>query len=221
MAQALKSATRKKHVTATVRAPVQARAKEPMASILEGARRVLEKQGYAALTTSAIAEAAGVGPGSLYEYFASKDAIVEALCVDYLGDVEKTFLRGFDTLGHLPLHAAVGPFVHMFFDVHLQRPRFRRAILEQIPARLSARMLQALDEHLTRVVSHYLGSRLPTRAPEELSLLAWTIVRAGRGITTSFLLEGKSAPTRDDAERALTRLVLRMLQAPRARPRKL
>lgn len=61
------------------RNPKQARSKETVAVILEGAARVLLAQGYKGATTNRIAEAAGVSVGSIYEYFSNKDEIFEAL----------------------------------------------------------------------------------------------------------------------------------------------
>ncbi|MFW8634326.1 TetR/AcrR family transcriptional regulator [Cribrihabitans pelagius] len=57
----------------------QARAKATEAAILEGAARILETGGAAALTTNAIAARSGVSNGSLYQYYPNKQAIVAAL----------------------------------------------------------------------------------------------------------------------------------------------
>ncbi|MBD3761652.1 TetR/AcrR family transcriptional regulator [Rhizorhabdus sp.] len=47
--------------------------------ILEAAAKVIAEKGYAAATMAEIGEAAGTFAGSLYYYFPSKDALVEAL----------------------------------------------------------------------------------------------------------------------------------------------
>lgn len=56
--------------------PTQARALATFDAVVEACARLLSEVGYAPLTTNAIAERAGVGIGSLYEYFPGKDAIV-------------------------------------------------------------------------------------------------------------------------------------------------
>src|SRR5438128_110494 len=61
------------------RIPRQARAEETMAAILEGAAQILEAGGLAAFTTNAVAERAGVSIGTLYQYFADKNALLHAL----------------------------------------------------------------------------------------------------------------------------------------------
>ncbi len=50
-----------------------------MAAILEGAAQILEAGGLAAFTTNAVAERAGVSIGTLYQYFADKNALIRAL----------------------------------------------------------------------------------------------------------------------------------------------
>ena len=49
--------------------PTQERARRTYHAILEAGARILERQGYEALTTNHVADLAGVGIASLYEYF--------------------------------------------------------------------------------------------------------------------------------------------------------
>lgn len=59
--------------------PTQARSKQLVDTILEGAIRVLESQGRADFSTTHIADVAGVSIGSLYQYFGSNDAVMAEL----------------------------------------------------------------------------------------------------------------------------------------------
>lgn len=61
------------------RIPRQARAAETVALVLEATAQVLESGGLPAFTTNAVAERAGVSIGTLYQYFADKNAILVAL----------------------------------------------------------------------------------------------------------------------------------------------
>jgi AcrR family transcriptional regulator len=60
------------------RKPAQARSKQTVAWILEGATRVFDREGLGA-TTHRIAQEAGVSVGTLYEYFPDKRALLLAL----------------------------------------------------------------------------------------------------------------------------------------------
>jgi AcrR family transcriptional regulator len=59
--------------------PIQARSAELVAAILQGAIRVLERDGGQRFTTIRVAEAAGVSVGSLYQYFPNKQSILYRL----------------------------------------------------------------------------------------------------------------------------------------------
>src|SRR5277367_2712143 len=61
------------------RKPRQARAEETVAAIMEAGAQILEAGGLAAFTTNAVAERAGVSIGTLYQYFADKNALLRAL----------------------------------------------------------------------------------------------------------------------------------------------
>lgn len=61
------------------RNPKQARSKATVDAILEAAFQVLEAHGLSNLTTSRIADRAGVSIGTLYQYFDDKDSILTAL----------------------------------------------------------------------------------------------------------------------------------------------
>lgn len=61
------------------RKPRQDRAQATVEAILEAAFQILEADGMAGLTTNHVAERAGVSIGTLYQYFANRDAILLAL----------------------------------------------------------------------------------------------------------------------------------------------
>jgi AcrR family transcriptional regulator len=56
--------------------PKQARSRNTVEVILEAATRILEEGGLAAFNTNAVAERAGIGVASLYDYFPGKNAIL-------------------------------------------------------------------------------------------------------------------------------------------------
>ncbi len=84
----------------TRRRPRQARSQVTVAAILEAAVRVLLKHGYHGFTTKEVAEVAGVGIGSLYEYFPNKEALIAAVVEReadrYMGILERELRAGFE-----------------------------------------------------------------------------------------------------------------------------
>lgn len=63
------------------RVPRQQRSREKHDRILDAADALLAREGAATLTTTRIAEEAGVAVGSVYAYFADKEAIAEAIAL--------------------------------------------------------------------------------------------------------------------------------------------
>lgn len=63
------------------RTPIQARAIRRRDAVLDAAARILDRQGYDGLTTNAVAAEAGVGVGTVYEYFRGREALVHGLLV--------------------------------------------------------------------------------------------------------------------------------------------
>jgi AcrR family transcriptional regulator len=74
------------------KSPVQARSRETVATILEAAAHVLERRGYAGVTTNHVAVRAGVSIGSIYQYFPDKDALLAALVERDMRDAHSAML---------------------------------------------------------------------------------------------------------------------------------
>jgi AcrR family transcriptional regulator len=62
----------------------QARGERRIAQLLDAAADVFASEGYIAATTNAIAAAAGVSPGTLYQFFPNKESMAEALADQYV-----------------------------------------------------------------------------------------------------------------------------------------
>jgi AcrR family transcriptional regulator len=78
--------------------PRQARAKATSAALLDATARILERGGYAVLTTNRVAEVAGVSIGSVYEYFPNKQALLAALAAREMSGILDEVARGMGTL---------------------------------------------------------------------------------------------------------------------------
>jgi len=74
--------------------------------ILDALQSLLESQNIQTITVSEIAQAAGIGKGSIYYYFDSKDAILEAL-------IERNYKKPLDTAKNLAKQTNIPPFTRM------------------------------------------------------------------------------------------------------------
>lgn len=82
-------------VDAVRRKPQQKRSAATVRAILDAASQVLARDGIDRLTTAAVAERAGVGIGSLYQYFANKDDLLVALARRALVAFQSSIAAGF------------------------------------------------------------------------------------------------------------------------------
>jgi AcrR family transcriptional regulator len=112
------------------RKPRQARAEETVATILEAGAQILEAGGLAAFTTNAVAERAGVSIGTLYQYFADKNALLRSLAErelrHALAEVAKALRGDIDPSLAGRVRAMVRAMVNAFHG----RQRARKAVVQ-------------------------------------------------------------------------------------------
>lgn len=133
------------------RIPRQTRAEETVSAIVEAAAQVLEAGGLAAFTTNAVAERAGVSIGTLYQYFADKQALLRTLAERELHrtlTAVAAALRGNPrATGEERVRAMVRAMVNAFSG----RLRARRAVIQAILAQGgSFEMMQPVTAFLAR-----------------------------------------------------------------------
>lgn len=87
--------------------PQQARSRQMVDTLIEATARVIAQRGLDGTTTPAIAEAAGVSVGSLYQYFDGKDALIAALLDKLVGDLTRLLDAEVQRAAHLPLRETV------------------------------------------------------------------------------------------------------------------
>ncbi|MFI5029144.1 MAG: TetR/AcrR family transcriptional regulator [Reyranellales bacterium] len=122
-----------------------------MAAIVEAAAQVLETGGLAGFTTNAVAERAGVSIGTLYQYFADKQALLRALADR---EIRRTLaaiavaLRG-DPLA--PGEQRVRAMVRALVNAFSGRQRARRAVIETVLAQgTSSDVMQPIMDFLAQ-----------------------------------------------------------------------
>jgi AcrR family transcriptional regulator len=67
--------------------PVQRRSSDTVAAVFEATIQVLLRDGFDRLTTTRVAERAGVSVGTLYQYFPNKNALIAAVHQRHLDDI--------------------------------------------------------------------------------------------------------------------------------------
>jgi AcrR family transcriptional regulator len=189
--------------------PRQIRSKATVEAILDGCAETISRRGYHGLTTSAIADRAGVSVGTLYQYFPNRDAVAGALAVramerlleamrgafaeclrrklESLEATEHLLLTGLDVLvDERVVFARLGPEApHLF----------------RLPAVLE---IQGRLIHLSQEIGLSGGDRLDLPMPEAD---AWII---GHMVSAS-MLQISLLEAGEDQRRTLTREVARLI----------
>lgn len=171
------------------RRPSQARSRQTVEAILEGAARVFRREGWDA-TTNRIAEEAGVGIGTLYEYFPNKEALLHVLAerhvelaerhiaeamgmnhpnAELLAELQRAILES----QRFPSHALV-LVERSRPDLRARADSLRSAVLRELERRAGA---ASLDEPRLRALAAFsaigeLTSRAIHEHPDEHAALA-------------------------------------------------
>lgn len=194
-----------------VRTPSQRRSQATVEALLEATARILERDGLRGLTTNHVAALAGVSIGSLYEYFDSKDALVQAWCEHHVASALELIDALFDGLAGTPMNDALEPFLDALLAMNLERPRLKRVLLEQIPTRLGAHPLSEIDDHIAARWLSLLRVERPDMDEQAVSMRLYALVRMGRAATTAWFVEGKPAERLPALKQALRDIIVNAL----------
>lgn len=117
------------------RRPRQSRARATFDAVLEAAADIVTRQGYAAMTTNAVARRAGVSIGSLYQYFPDRSAILVCLLERHLREIQPLIAAGLATLAdpRTPLADGLRRLFARLVDSHAHNPRLAEALAEEVP----------------------------------------------------------------------------------------
>lgn len=183
-----------------------------MSAILEATIRIFEREGMEAATTTHIANVAGVSVGTLYQYFASRDAILDALqdreldrALALMGDVlsDKNVRR--------EPRATVTAVVRSLAGMYASSPSLHRALVVEGLRVTKPERVEAFDLRVVTIVRHFLaqtGARVRRTNIEAAAFVAFQAVRA---VMLARLLERPVGLDEKAVEDELVDLVMRYL----------
>lgn len=152
--------------------PRQVRATATVDAIVTAATRLLAARGYEAVTTNHIADTAGVGIGSLYEYFPGKDAIVAQVAQRLVDRVIARLTDAVPAILAGPPERAVRTWIDLIHDTLMRERRLVAVFVEEVPYLRHLPAIRAITPRLlalSREIRARAGTRL-TIADETASL---------------------------------------------------
>ncbi|RZS37524.1 TetR family transcriptional regulator [Herbihabitans rhizosphaerae] len=108
------------------RQPVQQRSARRVEKMLQACASLIDDLGYDGVTTTLIAEKAGVAVGSLYQFFPDKRAVVQALTQRNLDHYIRTTSERLDTIELEHWWDAVDVCLDAYVELHRTVPAFAR-----------------------------------------------------------------------------------------------
>ena len=129
--------------------------------IIAAAHSVLIEHGYEGASTNRIAAAAGISPGSFYQYFPDKHAVLDMVIERYAGQMRTRITDAFmSTLGEPSLAEAVRRNVIALLDAFEENAALLRVLTEQLPRAADARR-EEFTHHIDELLAAFLRFRAP------------------------------------------------------------
>ena len=188
----------------------QARSRATVDALLGATTRVLVKNGYDRATTNRIARAAGVGIGSLYQYFPSKEALVAAVIDRHTTEVRAMVRESLVKVALRPLEVAVPELVRVMVDAHRVSPELHRVLVEQTPRLGRLEGVEAIDREAYALVRTYLEAHRDELDVPDLELAACVCVTTVEALTHAAVVRRPEALT-DERVPLLVDEVTRMI----------
>lgn len=186
-------------LTRARREPRQERSRETVERILTAAHSVLVSRGYEGASTNRIAAEAGISPGSFYQYFPDKHAVLDVVIERYAERMRARITDAFmSTLTEPSLDAAVRANVVALINAFEEHAALLRVLAEQLPRSADARRSE-FTHHIDELLAAFLRVRRPSQEPEgpegpsagntDNAAVAWVLVRAVENLTISYVLD--------------------------------
>lgn len=193
--------------------PQQPRSRATVSVILDAAIRVLDREGSDALTTSRVAEVAGVSVGTLYQYFAHKDAILEALQqreLERAAAMLERLLKDAQPKTNRELAESV---VLELLALYRAAPGLHRVLAVDGLRYAPPERVLAFDARSVALLKAFLAMAGPRIRATNLEAAAFVIYQSVRATMLAYLLEAPAGVDDTLLTAELTELILRYLSA--------
>jgi AcrR family transcriptional regulator len=166
--------------------------------------------GYDGASTNRIADQAGVSPGSLYQYFPNKDAIVLATVERMTDEMANELLETMrlPNLAAGDTRQAVEGVLYALLDAMQQRRQLVRVIVEQLPRLGGSQALLAFERRVRDIATGYLTGLAQGAAQQQTAASVWIAVQCVEQLTIRYVLERPPIP-REQFITELRRLIAR------------
>ncbi len=174
--------------------PIQARSTVTVDAISEAAIQVLLSHGAERLTTTRVADRAGVSVGTLYQYFSNKQSLLFAVLENHFNKVASRVEAACQRARHKPLSEMTKEMVEAFVDAKMERADISVA-LYRVACEVGGPTLVKRVNHRTRkAVEAALETAPDIKSPPDQFAIEIMLSAMG-GVMRSLLESGPSPAT--------------------------
>jgi AcrR family transcriptional regulator len=169
--------------------PHQARSQVTVDAVFEATIQVLLSDGFERLTTTRVADRAGVSVGTLYQYYPNKHALLYAVLQRHLARIGDTIEAAAQSTHDAPLPAMVTAIVEAFVQAKIERIDEVRALYDVANELEAVELLETLALRSCTAISMMLATASSVRF-NDVSLTSHMFWAALVGPTRAVLKRG-------------------------------
>lgn len=198
--------------------PQQSRSRATVNAILDAMIRILDREGPEAASTSRVAEVAGVSVGTLYQYFANRDAILDALQDREFERATEMIERVLASPAHVPERRVARKVVEELLALYRAAPALHRVLAVEGLRVTAPERVQAFDLRMVAMIRSFLALAGRGIRRTNLEAASFVVYQSVRASMLAYLLE--RPPGLDDAALVdeVTELILSYLVGPEPPP---
>lgn len=195
------------------KAPLQARSKAMVEAILEATARILAERGYAGTNTNLVAERAGVGVGSVYQYFPNKDALVAALHERHADQMREAIDNVLASARPRTLRGHVQAIVQALLQAHRLQPELHRVLEKEFPFFDPPKKDSRADKLIFDRVRKLLEDNRGAVGPRDLRLATWLVLQTMESLVHAAVLDPPAGLSPASVEQGITDVLMGYLDA--------
>jgi AcrR family transcriptional regulator len=169
--------------------PRQERSRATVERILDAGARVLIAYGYDGASTNRIARAAQVSPGSLYQYFSDKDAIVKAVMDRLAADISAKISASFRSMAGRSAEDGTRAVLTTLVKALDSQAALLRVAVDQVPRFGDADVLAALLARARDLVYHQLLANQSRLRHTDQDTTTWFVVQLTTQLSIRFIVD--------------------------------
>lgn len=196
----------------STRRPRQKRAQKTVEAIVTAGFNVIASEGNEGFSTRRIAECAGVGIGSVYEYFADKQAIRDAMREQMLADLLQVIRTQDDARLRLPPPLIIRELLQSFREfLRANDGRYAAFVAHLHPRELDS-IFPALSSSLSQFAVQYALNHPELVRVPRIPVISYIAIHGGLAVIRQHLSEASPRIAFDDLAAGLADMVDGMLR---------